>query len=355
MSIVFDFIGEGNSDDVFRADDDYLNSEKDSNENNFSFTEYIYHYVIRSNNNNCSSYIEKEFENQLQNYINPNPKIKNIENEEKELKNIEVESKDENKTQKKNPNDIDGNTKKNQPKKIKSKKNKFIIRNRHKIRRKINNIIFLIFKIKKKSEKSSNMIIRRRDKSDNIRKKIKVNFLNSLKKKINNNLLKANSTKLFKNFPQCFKEEINKKKNKLILNKTLKEIISTNFYDEYNKKKKDDKKSNYEKLKSSKCVKDGKKAEPPDIKKYKNNLEVLEYLEKEKDICKESKFDIFGNMTYKDLFAKYLKSKEYEDDIASLGEKKRYNNKKHISESATPKYINDYIIKSRSFIEYFSK
>jgi hypothetical protein len=82
---------------------------------------------------------------------------------------------------------------------------------------------------------------KRKQKSDDVRKKIKARFLKILKNKINENLKRVNSEKLFDYFPQCFVSCINKKhNNKEILNMTFKELISTNFYEKY--KINDDKK-----------------------------------------------------------------------------------------------------------------
>ena len=67
------------------------------------------------------------------------------------------------------------------------------------------------------------------------------------------------------------------------------------------------------------------------LQKYNDNLSVLQYLEKEKEISKKSKYDIFKDMKYYQIFDEYLRSKEFESDISKL--KKQYSYK----------YIKNYI------------
>ena len=120
---------------------------------------------------------------------------------------------------------------------------------------------------------------KRKFKSDDIRKKIKSRFHKTFKNIINENLKKAGAKKLFDFFPQCFignvskktktlKLDIDKKKNKTkkILELTYKELILKDFVSENNKEKEQN----------------------VDYKKYKRNKEVLEYLEKNEEICKKS-------------------------------------------------------------------
>jgi hypothetical protein len=156
---------------------------------------------------------------------------------------------------------------------------------------------------------------KRKQKSDDVRKKIKARFLKILKNKINENLKRVNSEKLFDYLPQCFVKCINKKQNnKEILNMTFKELISTNFYEKYkiNDGKNTNNKTNNKKLLNKKrCIN-------PDLVKYQNNIEVLQYLENNEKIYKSSNFDIIGKMTFRNLYEKYLESNEFEDDILKL-------------------------------------
>ena len=129
---------------------------------------------------------------------------------------------------------------------------------------------------------------------------------------------------------------------------TFKELISTNFYEKYkiNDDKKTNKKANNKKLLNKKrCLN-------PDLVKYQNNIEVLKYLENNDKIYTSSNFDIIGNMTFKNLYEKYLESKEFEDDILKLieiEEKKNNTGSENIK-----KYIDDYITKAYDLINYFN-
>ena len=196
----------------------------------------------------------------------------------------------------------------------------------------------------KKKEK-----IKRKQRSDEIRKKIKSRFLKSLKNRMNENLIRVNSEKLFDFLPQCFICSINKKRNnKSILNMTIKELMSTDFFEIYNNKNytnnTHDIKYLFKVKNSSVC---------PDKKKYQNNCEVIRYLEKNDYICKNSNFNVFGNMTFIGLFNEYLESKEFEEDIIKL--KIIENNKINNNPEFIKEYIDDYIIKAYNFINYFLK
>ena len=167
--------------------------------------------------------------------------------------------------------------------------------------------------------------------SDNIRKKIKSNFLKWLRKYINKKLKSAHSQKFFDYFPQCFIKEINKKRNKEIINKSFKELVNTDFYNEYqsNKNITDEDKQNL--------------VENRNKKKYDNNLEVMKYLEKNKDIRKKINFDDFKNLTFEQLFNEYLKSEKFDEHIYKLKLKE------------SKEYVKIYIIMAFDYINYFSK
>lgn len=208
-----------------------------------------------------------------------------------------------------------------------------------------NNNIFRVLHYEniKKKEK-----IKRKQRSDEIRKKIKSRFLKSLKNRMNENLIRVNSEKLFDFLPQCFICSINKKRNnKSILNMTIKELMSTDFFEIYNKNNTNnihDIKNMFQEKNCSEC---------PDKKKYQNNCEVIKYLEKNDYICKNSNFDVIGNMTFSKLFNEYLESKEFEEDIIKL--KIIENNKINDKPEFIKEYIDDYIIKAYDFINYFLK
>ena len=174
------------------------------------------------------------------------------------------------------------------------------------------------FENRRKRNKKRKNIFKRKQNSDNIRKKIKSRFLKSLKNAINEKLKSAGSRYIFTLLPQKFVCNLSKKINRDVLNISLKELFSTNFCN----------------------IKKEKKA---DIKKYNHNIFVLKYLENNKDICEKSKFNIIKNMKYTEIFHEYFISKEFEKDISSL-----------IQQKENDKYIKDYIIKARNFINFFA-
>ena len=169
----------------------------------------------------------------------------------------------------------------------------------------------------KKIKKKKKNIQKRKDNSDNIRKKIKSRFLKALKNAINQKLKHAGSKYYFSLLPQSFIINLSKEKNKEILELPLKNIFLKNFND---KEK-------------------GKRA---DLNKYKHNQFVLNYLEKNNDISEKSNFNKIKNMKYYEIFNEYLLSKEFELEISTLKKEKEND-----------KYIKDYIIKAKNFIFFF--
>ena len=140
---------------------------------------------------------------------------------------------------------------------------------------------------------------KRKENNDNIRKKIKCRFLKNLKNVINEKLKTAGSEKFFNSLQQKFISNVTKGMNKKVLNLTFKEVFSKNFCDD--KIKKD-----------------------VNIKRYNDNLSVLNYLEENADISQKSNYYNFKDMKYYEIFEEYLRSKEFEIEIAYL---KRKNEK----------------------------
>ncbi len=242
-----------------------------------------------------------------------------------------------------------------------NKKKKFIIYNvfgpsKHKkIRNEIKEIIkksinkdciFEIFKI-------ITTKIRRKAKSDNMRKKIKARFLKALIKRINEILKIAQSKKFFVLLPQCFIRSITKKSNDdSVLNLTFKELMSKDFCEQYKQLDKMKKIKKVELLKKKRSLENQNKqknvkknTEYPDKKKISINTNIIKYLEDNKEIYKEANFDVVEKMTFRELFKEYLESKEFEEDILKLKNKDKEDEE----------YIKDYIILAYNYIEYFSK
>ena len=164
-----------------------------------------------------------------------------------------------------------------------------------------------ITSIKRKRNKEKR---RRRDNSDNIRKKIKGGFFNGALIKRLNFILKQNRSKLyFVKFHQKFISNITRKSNKKFLNMTLLEIFA----------KKEVYSSN-------------------DLN-FKHNLKVVQTKEiKENEELKE-----ILNKKYCELFEEYINSKEFNiDEINRLEEK------------FDDSYIESYKNLARHFIEFFA-
>lgn len=161
----------------------------------------------------------------------------------------------------------------------------------------------------------------RKDKMDDILKKIKSRFHKDLKNILNKYLKLSGAKKLFGFLPQSFISNISKSFNFKCLNLTYKELLSTNF-------EKDSKKNI--------LFSNG-------YKKYLKNKDVLNYLEENPEISKLSGFDVVQNIKYKDLFKRYLNSAEFENSIVRLK-----------NEKEKPEYINKYIIYANKYIEHFN-
>ena len=177
---------------------------------------------------------------------------------------------------------------------------------------------FHIFSCGNYKHKKIRNVQKRKENSDNIRKKIKSRFLKVLRNTVNERLKIAGSQKLFKFLPQKFISNVSKEKNKAALELTFKDIFSTNYCEEGQK-------------------------DQSELKNYYHNLEVLKYLEQNRDVSENSNFNIIKNMKYSQIFNEYLKSKEFEMEIASLKKEKEND-----------KYIKDYIIKACDLIDFFS-
>ena len=193
-----------------------------------------------------------------------------------------------------------------------------------------NQLKFNIY-INNKKKKKSKDIKKRKDKPDNIRKKIKSRFLKILKTRINEKLKSAKSEEFFDNLPQCFISNISKDGNKFILDMTIKELLTKNFFEDGNSN------DNSEKVFIQ-------KKRNPNKDKYEKNQKVLEYLDRNSNISKSSNFNVISKLTFREIFKEYLKSEEFEKDILKL--KNKDNNER---------YIKDYINKAYNFLEYFSK
>ena len=285
-----------------------INSKKDNSlkdPNNSTFTQIIIPISIKNYDSSNNQNYEQNMPTQINQQI---PKINS------EITNEPLNTNSENRIF--NENEVSKKELNNNNKKIKKKKNKF----------KICHIEYK--KIEKDETDKKDKIItnrlkhKRKYKADDIRKKIKARFHKSIKNIINENLRKAGSKKLFTFLPQVFISSIARQTNRYVLNMSFREILQQNFVNDLDEKKYKNKKI--------------------DLAKYKKNLSVLEYLDNNPEISKNSGFDIISEMKYCDLLEEYFKSNEFERAIFKLKE-----------ENEDEDYIKEYIIKSKNYVKFF--
>ena len=186
---------------------------------------------------------------------------------------------------------------------------------------------FKVYRIEPRKEKekiSYKLKHKRKYKPDDIRKKIKARFHKSIKNIVNENLRIAGSKHLFSFLPQIFISSISRETNHQVLNITYRDLLEKDFVSNIDEKKYKNKRV--------------------DLAKYKNNLKVLEYLDKNPDICEKSGFDIISKMKYGDLLDEYFKSDEFDRAI-----------KKLYLENEEEDYIKEYINKAKSYVKFFSE
>ena len=167
----------------------------------------------------------------------------------------------------------------------------------------------------------------RKEKEDNIRKKIKSNFHKNILIIINTQLKQAGSKLYFQSLPQSFISDITKKSNCDVLEITYKDLFEFIHERIINGK-------NYKKDKNKAINKAVEK-------KYIKNIETLKYLENNPEISEKSGWSRIKNMKYEDLLNAYFKSKEFEQNIEKLEKKETKN------------YINDYIHFSLTYIDHY--
>jgi len=167
---------------------------------------------------------------------------------------------------------------------------------------------------------------RRKEREDNIRKKIKSNFHKKLFELINEKLKKAGAKLYFQSLPQYFISDITKKTNFDALEINYKDLF------EYTHEKFINNKIANSKIEVMKRVSE---------KKYRKNIETLNYLDNNLEISEKSGWSKIKSMKYIDLLEAYFNSKEFEESIEKLEKKETKN------------YINDYIYYSLNYIEHF--
>ena len=80
-----------------------------------------------------------------------------------------------------------------------------------------------------------------------------------------------------------------------------------------------------------------------DYNNYINNKNTVEYLEKNNEVSLNSGFDLIKNMKYRDILKAFFSSKQYENSVLEMKQKKEDYN-----------YIQEYIKISKNYLDYFS-
>ena len=169
--------------------------------------------------------------------------------------------------------------------------------------------------------KRKNIIKKRFEKPDDIRKKLKSRFHKIFTKKINDNLKSVNSKKKFYSMPQIFISNISKKQNKEVMNMKMRDLFQKNFIEDYKQYITKNIEANND--------------------KYSRNLRTLEYLEKNVDIQEKSKFNIIGEMKYFEILEEFFYSKEFEDTVIAESKKKPFE------------YVKNYVKLARTYVKFF--
>ena len=186
------------------------------------------------------------------------------------------------------------------------------------------NLIFTTKKYEVENGKRKRVKKKRKYKPDDIRKKIKARFHKKLKDTINDYLKLAGSKKLFDFFPQCFIGNVSRETNSKYLNYTYKQMLLTNFSFEIKKEKSEN---------------------MADFIKYNRNKDVVEYLDKNPEICRRSGFDLVRDKTYKELLEIYFSSNQFVKSLIQLKER----------ENETYEYIQEYKRIAQNYVKFYSK
>ena len=153
-------------------------------------------------------------------------------------------------------------------------------------------------------------------------KRIKNNWYKHLNKNLNKILKQAKIPMVFKKIPQCVVQDVSIKENHIMLNLTLREMLTKNF----------------ELLhKKGKALKKNKS-------NYDHNKSVFNYLEAKNKVKIYNKLNLgkILNMKMKEIYKEYLASDEFQKSIQKL-----------ISEKKQNAYIHYYIQTAKNFIEYY--
>ena len=169
----------------------------------------------------------------------------------------------------------------------------------------------------------------RKEKEDNIRKKIKANFLKCLKETINYKLEKAGSNLKFESLPQIFISDISKKINYQVMQLTYEQLFDFTHQQVINENQENKKKYI-------------KKRNRVSLKKYLKNVETLKILNSNKKLREDSCWEKIRNMKYVDLLKAYFNSNEFQQLVEKIAKKESHY------------YLNAYLYFSSTYVEFFN-
>ena len=183
-------------------------------------------------------------------------------------------------------------------------------------------LFFIINNISNTSENKDSDPHKRKNMPDNMRKRIKSDYLSKIIIILNESL-KHHGLKLeFCLFAQCEVSNVAKAENNKVLNMTLKEMIL------------------------HKPFEDSKKygVKQKHILNWEKNKAILDYLEKEEnqELYKRLDFENILNLKMKDLYNEYLASDEFQKSIEELRDEGNYF-----------EYIKNYISVAKNFNKYY--
>ena len=170
---------------------------------------------------------------------------------------------------------------------------------------------------------------KRKENGDNIRKKIKTYFHKYLRKVINTKLERAGSKYFFETLPQIFMTDITLKTNFEVMELNYEQLLNYTYNQEINDDISDGAKDYIHKRKATAD------------KKYRRNIQVLEYLNRNGKISEESGWLIIKNMKYKDLLQAYFNSNEFLESVEELSKKESID------------YMNSYHYFASTYINFF--
>jgi hypothetical protein len=153
----------------------------------------------------------------------------------------------------------------------------------------------------------------RKNKPDNLRKKIKSRMHKNIKDIINKRLKECGSVLFFDYFPHPFIINVNVIQNKAYLKLTMRTLFKMVF---------------------------GNKTK--DKEKVETNLQVLNYLDSNDVIRIKSGLEIFLNSTYEDIIREYINGKIFQKDIEKL-----------YQEGESEEYINKYRFIGKHWIDFY--